>query len=117
MSQTRLQAVDDLFQFSLYLSGDILQVRIAYRLHRSNRVDGGNFKAAVIKRLHDDIAGQHCSDLVFLLQRLMGKRRIARTEDAIGFEIDIQLFLGWLSHQCPLAPQNIHFLMRGSPFR
>ena len=84
---------DDLFQAVSDLARDGRQFRILYRLHRGNRVDGGDLHASLAGFLKDDIAGQHGSDLVLALQRLVRKRRVARPEDHIRAKVDTQLLL------------------------
>jgi hypothetical protein len=43
--------------------------------------------------LHHPVAGQQRSDLVFLLEGLEGKRRIAGPEDPVGAKIHVELLL------------------------
>lgn len=76
--------------------GDRLERRIANMLHRYCRVDGSDFDLAASEILHDDVARQHCFDLVISSQRLMRQRWVTRAEYPIIPKIEIELFL----HRC-----------------
>ena len=56
---------NDLFEQLPHLTGDLAELRVFDRAHRRHGIDGGNFYYASVVLLHNYIAGQHRSDLVF----------------------------------------------------
>ncbi len=78
------------------LAGDLGQLRVVDRLHRGERIDGGDLHLSV-ELLHDDVARQHGADLVLCQQGSVGERRVAGAEDAVGTEGLAELLLEGLS--------------------
>ena len=90
-----LQAVDNFSQLGLDLDGDLMELRVFYRLHRGNRVNCCYLYLSLVIFKHYDVTGQHGSDLFFDLECLISIGRIAGTENFIFFKIHIEfLFQG-----------------------
>ena len=86
------KAIDDLLELCLDSFRRLLQPRILNGLHGGHWIDRGHFRSAPADILHHDVAGEHRPDFVFELERLMRERRVARAQDAIVAEVDVNLF-------------------------
>ncbi len=78
-------------QLRLYGIGNLKKFGIAHSMHRGSRIDCGYLNLAIATLLHDDIAGQHCSDLVLKLQRAMSEGRIAGAKYAVLAKVHPEL--------------------------
>ncbi len=85
--------VNDCLQFHTHLLGSLLQVRVVDGLHGCNGIDRGNLDLPGAQILDNDVARQHCANLVLNLERLMRQLRISGTQNSIGAEIDTDLVL------------------------
>ena len=70
---------------------NIAQVLIFNGRHGGGGVNGRHFHGVFVYLLDDNVAGQHRADLVFRLQGLISKVRVAGAQDEIGPEIFTQL--------------------------
>lgn len=86
-----LKVLDHVPKHRLNTCGGLEEARIVNGLHGGNGIYRGDLRLVGRNLLHDDIAGQHRSHLVLKLKRLVGKRGVARTEDAVVPECDADL--------------------------
>ena len=85
--------IDDVPEHIPDLSSDARQSRVLDCLHGRDRVYRRNLDSAILTLLDDDIAGQHGSDLVLGLERLIGHVRIAGAQNAVRTKIDVEFLL------------------------
>src|SRR3989344_5748698 len=93
-----LKTLNSLLKLRLNPFGSLLQARIRNGLHRGHWIDGGHFRPPSADILNHDVAGEHRADFIFQLQCFMCERRIARPENTIIAEIDIDLLLQRVLH-------------------
>ena len=88
-----LEARDRLFEALTNFLGRFFQKWVVNRQHGGHGIDRRDFDGVASRILNDDIAREHGSNLVFELERVMGKSGIASAKDAIVAKLDPQLFL------------------------
>jgi Sulfite exporter TauE/SafE len=83
-------ALDDGAQALLHLGGDRRKLVVADDREHPLRVDRGDPGLAA-PLVDDHVAGQQHAELGFGLQRLVGERRVAGTEDQVRLSLDAEL--------------------------
>ena len=86
------EIVDDATQLLVHLIGRRRQVRIPDDREHPGRIHRRYNRASVIV-VDNHVAGQEQADADLLLQRLIGKRRVAGAEDHVVTEVDAELLL------------------------
>src|SRR5688572_28583917 len=85
------------YQASLHVQGHRLQIRVAGDGERDNRIQCRDHTASRnIVGVHDDVTRKEQPDVPLRRERSVRERGIARAEDDVGTEVDVELLL----HRC-----------------